>query len=264
MKNSVKWAIIAVLLVAIIGGSTVLYNTLSKDYKVNNIVVYSSDKETAENDASDENVSSTEAVTSTENATSSDKTSSAEKTGSTGKTSSTPKNSSTNKTSSTPKSSSQVKPSSEVTTTTSTPEEEAFVGDFTVEDMNGNKVKLSDFLGKPIVLNFWTSWCGYCKQEMPDFDRAAKENPNVAFVMVNITRDSRETIGKAKAYVRSNNFENLNFYFDVDKEAAIEYQVRAYPSTYFFNTDGTLVAGAESSLSYEELIDCMKLITPIK
>ena len=48
MKNSVKWAIIAVLLVAIIGGSTVLYNTLSKDYKVNNIVVYSSDKETAE------------------------------------------------------------------------------------------------------------------------------------------------------------------------------------------------------------------------
>ena len=136
--------------------------------------------------------------------------------------------------------------------------------DFTVEDMNGNKVKLSDFLGKPIVLNFWTSWCGYCKREMPDFDRAAKENPNVAFVMVNITRDSRETIGKAKAYVRSNNFENLNFYFDVDKEAAIEYQVRAYPSTYFFNTDGTLVAGAESSLSYEELIDCMKLITPIK
>ncbi|MBQ3562389.1 MAG: TlpA family protein disulfide reductase, partial [Clostridia bacterium] len=201
MKNSVKWAIIAVLLVAIIGGSTVLYNTLSKDYKVNNIVVYSSDKETAENDASDENVSSTEAVTSTETATSSDKTSNAEKTGSTGKTSSTPKNSSTNKTSSTPKSSSQVKPSSEVTTTTSTPEEEAFVGDFTVEDMNGNKVKLSDFLGKPIVLNFWTSWCGYCKQEMPDFDRAAKENPNVAFVMVNITRDSRETIGKAKAYV---------------------------------------------------------------
>jgi thiol-disulfide isomerase/thioredoxin len=129
--------------------------------------------------------------------------------------------------------------------------------------MNGNKVKLSDFAGKPIVLNFWTSWCTYCKREMPDFEKAAKENPQVAFVMVNITRDSRETLAKAKAYVNSNTFENLNFIFDINKEAAVAYNVRSYPRTYFYDANGTLMDAIASSLSYNDLINKMKLITTI-
>ena len=47
--------------------------------------------------------------------------------------------------------------------------------DFTVYDAEGNAVKLSDFFGKPIVLNFWASWCGPCKSEMPDIEAAYQE-----------------------------------------------------------------------------------------
>ena len=64
--------------------------------------------------------------------------------------------------------------------------------DFTMEDANGKTVKLSDFQGKPVVLNFWTSWCGYCKEEMPYFESAYKEyGDRVQFIMLNNAK-SRE------------------------------------------------------------------------
>ena len=48
--------------------------------------------------------------------------------------------------------------------------------DFTVYDAEGNAYQLSDFRGKPVILNFWASWCGPCKMEMPDFDEAYQAN----------------------------------------------------------------------------------------
>ena len=67
--------------------------------------------------------------------------------------------------------------------------------DFTVVDEEGNPVSLSDFFGKPIILNFWASWCGPCKSEMPDFEEAYLEYGDVIqFLMVNCTDGSRETV----------------------------------------------------------------------
>ena len=75
--------------------------------------------------------------------------------------------------------------------------------DFTVYDLDGNPVSLSDYFGKPIVLNFWASWCGPCKMELPDFQETYDElGGDVQFLIVNLTDGSRETVETASAYLK--------------------------------------------------------------
>ena len=132
--------------------------------------------------------------------------------------------------------------------------------DFTVLNENGEEVKLSDYFGKPIVLNFWATWCYYCKEEMPDFNKAYKENPDVQFLMINATDGVRETVDIAKAYLDEQGFE-FPILYDTKQEAVYSYYVTGYPATYFIDADGKLVTYANGMLSYENLIKGIGFIT---
>ena len=127
------------------------------------------------------------------------------------------------------------------------------VPDFTILDMDGNEVKLSDFFGKPIVLNFWASWCPPCKAELPDFEEACKRyEGKVTFLMVNLTDGKRETVEVAKEYVASQGY-TFPVYFDTKYEAAYVYGVSSIPTTYFINADGSLEARATGMISAARL-----------
>ena len=133
-----------------------------------------------------------------------------------------------------------------------TEETVATVPDFTVLDRNGNAVRLSDYFGKPIVLNFWATWCYYCKQEMPDFNRAYEAYPDVQFLMVNATDGVKETVASATAYVEKEGFD-FEIFFDTEGLARSAYYVNAYPITFFINAKGELVAYKSGMMNYATL-----------
>lgn len=132
--------------------------------------------------------------------------------------------------------------------------------DFTVYDENGNEVKLSDYKGKPVVINFWATWCYYCKEEMPDFNKAYKEYPDVQFLMINATDGVQETKKMAMQYVADEGYDFPVFY-DTELDAVNTYYISSFPTTFFIDENGELVTYANGMLDYETLVEGIGYIT---
>ena len=132
--------------------------------------------------------------------------------------------------------------------------------DFTVYDEAGNAYKLSEFEGKPVVLNFWASWCGPCKSEMPDFEEAyGVYAEKIHFLMVNMTDGYQETVEQAKEMIINSGY-TFPVYYDTDMEAARAYSVYSIPTTYFIDKDGYVVAYAQGALDMATLQKGIDLI----
>ena len=132
--------------------------------------------------------------------------------------------------------------------------------DFTVYDLEGNAHKLSDFRGKPVLLNFWASWCGPCQMEMPDFQKFYESHGDkVNFVIVNLTDGQQETVETASAFIAEKGY-TFPVYYDTDIDAAAKYGVNAVPVSYFIDAEGYFVAWAQGALSADMLQQGMDLL----
>lgn len=113
--------------------------------------------------------------------------------------------------------------------------------DFVVTNENGEEIKLSQKIGKPIIVNFWASWCGPCKAELPEFNEAYKENKeNIEFLMVNLTGEYGETKEKVTEFIKQNKYE-FPVYFDTKYSAVNTYNLSSIPQTLFIDKDGNII-----------------------
>lgn len=112
--------------------------------------------------------------------------------------------------------------------------------DFRIVSTNGEEVKLSDFFGKPIVVNFWDIGCAPCKAELPSFNNLYLEyGDDVQFLMVNLMDANTGNTSQIKNFVTQNGYE-FPVYFDVDYNASMAYSIYSIPRTIFIDKDGNL------------------------
>lgn len=114
--------------------------------------------------------------------------------------------------------------------------------DFELTTLAGETVKLSDYRGKTVMLNFWASWCPPCRVEMPHMEtyyQAYKEEANVEILAVNMTTLERGSQDKVPEFVEKH---NLTFPILMDENGDVMdlYKVMVYPTTYIINPEGVI------------------------
>ena len=127
--------------------------------------------------------------------------------------------------------------------------------DATVYTESGDPVTLSQIAnGRPLVLNFWATWCPYCVREMPDFaETMTREGDRVSFAFVDVTDGQRETKEGATEWLEENGFEGLPVYFDEDLAAARAFGARSLPTSVFVSSKGEIL-GIRTGVMKAELL----------
>ena len=113
------------------------------------------------------------------------------------------------------------------------------------ERLGTDKIPLSQFIGQPTVINLWASWCPPCHREMPVLAKAAKQHPQVNFVMLN----QGEEVATVNAYLRKHQFQFKHVLLDPYGELPQQLNSFGLPTTLFFNAQGQLVERHMGELS---------------
>ena len=132
--------------------------------------------------------------------------------------------------------------------------------DFTFYTLDGKAVKLSDFRGKPIVMNFWASGCYYCVEEMPHFQEAyEKYGDEVVFLMIDCIGFFGETLQTGSEFMADKGY-TFPVYYDTQNNAVGVYVSGSLPYTFFIDRNFDLYTYIPGMADAETLEECIGLI----
>jgi len=132
--------------------------------------------------------------------------------------------------------------------------------DFTLKSRSGKNLRLSDYRGQVVMVNFWASWCGPCRQEMPILEKMFKRYGKLGFVILGV--NTEQDSSKANAYLRDIKV-SFPIMYDTTSQVSKTYNVKAMPTTVIIDRNGKmryLHAGYKSGYEKDYKKQIKKLI----
>ena len=127
-------------------------------------------------------------------------------------------------------------------------------------DSKEKVIRLSDYKGNLVMLNFWATWCAPCKEEMPSLD-ALKVHPNLNNLKIFPINIGKDNLKKSNIFFEDLNIKNLDIYFDNSETLAKDLGLRGVPTTILFNKKGKEFARIIGSIDFgdEKFLKWIKL-----
>jgi len=133
--------------------------------------------------------------------------------------------------------------------------------DLSLKDLNGKHVHLRDYQGKVVVLNFWATWCGPCREEMPRLAAAEKEYGPQGVVFLGVSLDDDKSQGKIPEFVREHDI-NFPIWVGANGDDLDRLNMGpAVPATAFINPEGRIVARVLGEIRPAELKERLDWLT---
>ncbi len=131
--------------------------------------------------------------------------------------------------------------------------------DFKLKDMDGKEVRLEDFRGKKVLINFWTTWCTYCREEMPLLQKFHEQHGgrNWQVLTINIT-SSEKGVFAVRTYLQSNKY-TFPVLLDETGSVASLYGVRSIPASFVLNEKGEVIKTRVGPFTWKEMADLISV-----
>ena len=129
--------------------------------------------------------------------------------------------------------------------------------DFTLKDIDGKELSLSDLKGKKVFLNFWATWCPPCKAEMPEIEKLYQETKDSNLVIVAV--EMGESLSTVKSFIDSKNY-GFKVLLDSDKNIASKYNIVSIPTSYFIDGDGNVISKNVGGMTIDQMKTSIKAL----
>ena len=122
--------------------------------------------------------------------------------------------------------------------------------DFQLQNLDGQATSLSYIRGRPVMLNFWATWCGPCRHEMPYLQQIHEEWSGIVLLTINIG----ESPARVREFLQTNNL-SMPVLLDTTSDVAQKYDITGIPTTFFIDKDGIIQEKIVGSFPNKEAIE---------